>query len=304
MIAPPRGGAAGLADAFARLPGAARGAVWMVAACACFSGMNGVVRHLSADLPVFVLVFFRSLFGLLAMAPFLARGGLASLRPVRPRLHALRAAIGLVAMSCWFFALARMPLAEATALSFTMPLFASVAAVLMLGERMRARRKAAVCVGFAGAMIILRPGFAALDLASVVVLFAALLMAANQTAVKVLARDEHPNAIVFWLALLMAPAALGPALLDWRMPDAGQFAWLVLLGVVATVGHQFMARALAATDATAIYPLDFTRLVFAAAIGYAAFDEVPDAWTWAGAGVIVASSVYIAHREARLRRAR
>lgn len=293
-----------LARAFRLLPGTARGALWMFVACACFSGMNGVVRHLVQDLPVFVVVFFRSLFGLLAMLPFLLRPGLASLRPARPMLHGLRAVIGLVAMACWFHALGRMPLANATALSFTMPLFASIAAVLVLGETMRARRWTAVAVGFAGAMIILRPGFAAVTGATLLVLLSALLMAANQTVVKRLARDEHANAIVFWLVLLMTPASLAPALLVWRTPDPGQFAWLAALGAVATVGHQCMVRALAATDATAIYPFDFTRLIFAALIGYAAFGEVPDAWTWAGAAVIASSAIYIARREAYLRRRR
>ena len=289
------------APAMAPLPAAARGALWMVVACACFSGMNGITRHVVQDLPVYLVVFYRSLFGLLAMLPFLLRPGLASLRPRRPRLHLLRAVIGLAAMGCWFYALRHLPLAEATALSFTMPLFASVAAVLVLGERMRARRWTAIAVGFAGAMIILRPGVAAVSGATLLALFSALLMAASQTAVKVLSRTEHPNAIVFWLVFLMTPASLVPALFVWRVPGWEQLAWLAALGLVATVGHQCMVRALASTDATAIYPLDFTRLVFAALIGFAAFGELPDLWTWIGAGVIVSSSLYVAHREARLR---
>ncbi len=288
--------------AFARLPGAARGAVWMLAACLCFSGMNGIVRHLAQDLPIFAMVFFRSLFGLAAMLPFLLRPGLASLRTRHPRLHCVRALIALVAMGCWFYGLGRMPLAEATALSFTMPLFASVAAVMALGERMRVRRWTAVAVGFAGAMIIIRPGFAAVTAAMLLVLFSALLMAANQTLIKFMSRDEHPNAIVFWLAFLMTPASLGLALLSWQTPAPAQFAWLAGLGLLATSAHQCMARALAATDATAVYPFDFTRLIFAAAIGFAAFGEIPDMWTWVGAAVIAASAIYIAHRESRLRR--
>lgn len=294
--------ASGLAPAFARLPGVVRGALWMLIACACFSSMNGVVRHLTQDLPIFVVVFFRSFFGLLAMLPFLLRPGLASLRPVHPRLHVLRVAVGFVATGCWFYALARMPLAEATALSFTMPLFASIAAVLTLGETMRARRWTAIAVGFAGAMIILRPGSATITGAALLVLFSAMLMAVSQTAVKLLSRDAHPNAIVFWLVFLLTPVSLVPALAVWQTPSAAQFAWLATLGVVATIGHQCMVRALAAADATAIYPFDFTRLVFAAAIGFAVFGEVPDAWTWVGGAVIAASAIYIAHRESRLRR--
>ncbi len=293
----------GLAPAFARLPDTARGALWMLLACVCFSAMNGVVRHLVQDLPVLMVVFFRSCFGLFAMLPFLLRPGLASLKPARFRWHVVRAVIGLVAMGCWFYALGHMPLAEATALSFTMPLFASVAAVLLLGEVMRARRWSAVIIGFAGAMIILRPGFVAITDATLLVLFSALLMAMNQTVVKMLSRDEHANGIVFWLAFLMTPASLVPALFVWQTPDPAQFAWLAVLGVISTIAHQCMVRALASTDATAVYPFDFTRLIFTALIGFFAFGEVPDLWTWVGAAVIAGSAIYIARREAKLRRA-
>ena len=293
-----------LAGRFAAAPDAVRAALWMLLACTCFSSMNGIVRHLGQEgLPALVIVFFRSAFGLLAMLPWLLKPGLASLRAGRPALHAARVAMALVAMAAWFYGLALMPLAEATALSFTTPLFASVAAVLILGEVMRRRRWTATLVGFAGAMIVLRPGFEDVSVATVCVLVAALLMAVSQTIVKVLARIEHANATVFWLVFLMTPVSLVPALLVWQTPRADQLAWLVALGVIATLGHQSLARAMRAADATAIYPLDFSRLVFAAAIGFVAFGEVPDMWTWAGAAVIVASSVYIARREAVLRRA-
>jgi drug/metabolite transporter (DMT)-like permease len=290
-------------DCPAGLPPAVPAAVWMLLGCLCFSSMNGIVRHLSQqELPTLVIVFFRSLFGLLAMLPWLLRPGLASLRPGRIDLHTLRVALALVAMVAWFYGLGLMPLAEATALSFTTPLFASIAAVLILGEVMRARRWTAILVGFAGAMIILRPGFAEFTTATACVLGAALLMAISQTVVKLLAPLEHANATVFWLVLMMTPLSLLAALFDWQTPTLSQLAWLLLLGVVATLGHQALARALRGAEATALYPLDFTRLVFASAIGYLAFAEAPDSWTWIGAAVIVSSSVYIARREAVLRR--
>jgi len=302
MVIDGRGAAAALAARWRAAPGALRGALWMVLACACFSSMNGIVRHLGQDLPTFVIVFFRSLFGLLAMLPWLLRPGLASLRPARPLLSGARVLIALVATGCWFYGLSKLPLAEATALSFTTPLFATVAAVILLGEVMRARRWTAIAIGFLGAMIILRPGFAAITLATQLVLVAAVLMALSQTIIKHLAGREHPNATVFWLVFLLTPASLVPALFVWRTPSAVEFAWLAGLGLIATIGHQSLARSLAAADATAVYPLDFLRLVFAAIIGFLAFGEVPDGWTWLGAAVIMASSVYIAHRESVLRR--
>lgn len=285
-------------------PDTLRGALWMLLACACFSSMNGIVRHLGEEgLPTLVMVFFRCLFGLIALLPWLLMPGLASLRASRPGLHVVRVAMAFVAMASWFYGLTLMPLAEATALSFTTPLFATVAAVVFLGEVMRVRRWTATLIGFAGAMIILRPGFEAITEATYYVLFAALLMALSQTIVKLLSRSEHPNATVFWLVFLMTPVSLVPALFVWQTPNFEQFAWLIALGIVATLGHQSLARSLGATDATAVYPIDFTRLIFAALIGYFAFSELPDAWTWIGAGVIMASSIYIAHREASLRRA-
>jgi drug/metabolite transporter (DMT)-like permease len=301
-LLPARAGGA-LIDRFNNAPDTLRGALWMVLACACFSSMNGIVRHLGQDLPSLVLVFFRCLFGLIALLPWLLKPGLASLRAARPSLHVVRVITGFIAMASWFYGLTLMPLAEATALSFTMPLFATVAAVIFLGEVMRARRWTATLIGFAGAMIILRPGFATISEATLYVLFAAVLMAVSQTIVKLLSRSEHPNATVFWLVFLMTPVSLVPALFVWQTPNTEQFAWLIVLGIVATLGHQSMARSLGATDATAVYPLDFTRLIFATLIGYFAFSELPDAWTWLGAAVIMASSIYIAHREAALRRA-
>lgn len=218
-------------------------------------------------------------------------------------MHAARATLGVFAMGAWFTGLGMMPLAEATALSFTTPLFASVAAVLILGEVMRRRRWSATVIGFVGAMIILRPGLVTLDVAVALILGAALLMSISQTLVKLLSRGEHPNAIVFWLVFLLTPLSLIPALVVWQTPNGEQFLWLLALGAVATLGHQAMARSFAVADVTAVLPIDFIRLPFATAIGFFAFAELPDMWTWVGAAVIVASAVYIAHREARLRRA-
>ncbi|MHA1570982.1 MAG: DMT family transporter, partial [Alphaproteobacteria bacterium] len=213
-----------------------------------------------------------------------------------------RSLLAMVAMTAWFYGLSQMPLAEATALSFTTPLFSSIAAVLLLGEVMRARRWTATAIGFLGALIILRPGFTEITSATYLVLGAALLMAVSQTIVKQLTKTDHPNAIVFWLAFLLTPISAVPAWFAWQAPTMTQLMWLVALGAVATLGHQALVRSFRVADITAVMPLDFTRLPFAALIGYLAFAELPDMWTWIGAGVIVASSVYIAHREAQLRR--
>lgn len=276
-----------------------RVACWMLFACLCFSIMNGIVRHLGGLIEPIVVVFFRCLFGLVAMAPFLLRSGLSSLQTENPWLHVIRGFVSVIAMGCWFYGLKLMPLAEAVALSFTTPLFSSIAAVILLGEAMRRRRWAATAVGFVGTIIVLRPGLSEFTTGSFLILAAALLMAINQVMVKYLTGKDHPNAIVFWLVFLVLPLSFAPAAVFWQTPVGTEWIWLVSLGMIATLAHQSMVRGFALADATAVVPFDFMRLPFVALIGFLAFGEKPDMWTWLGAAVIVSSSVYITHREQR-----
>ena len=275
----------------------ARVACWMLFACLCFSIMNGIVRHLGGSIEPIVVVFFRCLFGLVAMAPFLLRSGLSSLRTEKPMLHVIRGFISVIAMGCWFYGIKVMPLAEAVALSFTTPLFSSIAAVVLLGEVMRRRRWTATVVGFIGTLIVLRPGLTEFTSGSFLILAAAILMAISQVMVKYLTGKDHPNAIVFWLVFLVLPLSLLPAAAFWQTPVGVEWIWLVGLGMIATLAHQSMVRSFALADATAVVPFDFMRLPFVALIGFFAFGEKADMWTWLGATVIVSSSVYITHRE-------
>ena len=292
-----------LAAAFSRVPAPARGAVWMVMSGASFAILTALIRHASADLHPFELVFFRSLFGLLFMLPWFLRTGLRGLRTRRPGLHGVRALSGLAAMLCWFSAVALMPVAEVTALSFTTPLFATLGAVLFLGETVRRRRWTATAVGFAGAMIILRPGAEAFGVPALLALSAAAMMAISVLLVKVLSRTETASTVVLYMGLLMTPLALVPALFVWTMPSPQLWVWMVLMGLAGTAGHLTLVRAFAAADASAVLPFDFSRLIFAAFLGYAFFAERPDVWTWVGAAVIFAATLYTAHRETRLGRA-
>ncbi|PPR18077.1 MAG: Riboflavin transporter [Alphaproteobacteria bacterium MarineAlpha9_Bin7] len=276
-----------------------RVACWMLLACLCFSMMNGIVRHLGGVLEPIVVVFFRCLFGLIAMAPFLLRSGFSSLRTEKPTLHVIRGFAAVIGMSCWFYGIKLMPLTEAVALSFTTPLFSSIAAVIFLGEVMRRRRWTATVIGFIGTLIVLRPGVEEFSFGSFLILTAALLMAFNQVMVKYLTGKDHPNAIVFWLVFLVLPLSLVPAASYWQTPIGIQWIWLIGLGIIATVGHQSMVRSFALADATAVAPFEFMRLPFVALIAFLAFGENPDVWTWVGAAVIVSSSVYITHREVR-----
>ncbi len=273
----------------------------MCAAATAFAVMITLVRHLTATFDPLQVVFFRNLFGLLAMLPWLTHGGVRVLRTRRPGLHMLRAAIGMAAMVLWFTTLSLMPLAEATALSFTAPLFTSVLAVVILGEVMRMRRWTATLVGFLGALIILRPGVEAIDPVALLAIATAAVWATSTILVKVMARTESAGAIVTWLALFLTPFSLVPALFVWQTPGLAELGWFALLGLFGSAGHVCMARALASADATVIVPFDYLRLPVVALIAFLVFGEVPSVWIWIGGAVIAASGIYIAHREARLK---
>ncbi len=285
------------------LPGPLKGGLWMTGACLCFAGMNVIIRQLTYDMHPFEVVFFRNLAGLAFMLPWLCRAGTTGLRTDHHRYYLGRSFIGFLSMLFWFTALAMMPLAEATALSFTAPLFATIFAVVLLHEVVRARRWTATAIGFLGTMIILRPGFTDLGMAHALVIASSALAGINASLVKQLTRTESANAIVTYMTLYIVPMSLIPALFVWVTPPWHTVPWIVALGLVATLGHQAMTRAFAATDASVVMSFDFARLPFVALIAWLVFGEVPDVWTWVGAAVIVGASTYIAHREASVARA-
>jgi drug/metabolite transporter (DMT)-like permease len=204
-------------------------------------------------------------------------------------------------MVTWFIGITIVPLATATALNFTAPLFATVLAALLLHERVRARRWSAIVIGLVGVVIILRP-FGPPDISMLIILLSAATAAMGSITVKFLSRSEAPVAIVSYMVLYLTPISLIPALFVWQWPSLAGWSALILLGLFGMLSHLCVTQALAAADASAVAPFDFLRLPYAALLGYIFFGESPDFWTWCGAAIIVASSLYVAHREARLAR--
>ncbi|HEX6979779.1 MAG TPA: DMT family transporter [Alphaproteobacteria bacterium] len=291
-----------LSAAFAARSSPTRAALWMIVAAAFFAAMSALIRKLSEDLHALEIVFFRNLAGFAFMVPWLVRTGLRGLRTDNTRLYLGRSLIGLLSMFAWFTALTMMPLAEATALAFTAPLFATVAAVLILGETVRARRWSATIVGFIGAMIVLRPGFGSVGLPEMLVLLSAAIQGLNIVLVRQLSRVEDPNAVVTYMTLYIIPFSLVPALFVWTNPPLHTWIWIALLGLCGTAGHQAFTRAFAISDASALLAFDYAKLPIVALIAWLAFGEAPDVWTWIGAAVIVGATVYIARREAAIAR--
>ena len=275
----------------------------MLLAALMFSGLNTTVRLASTQVPVLEVMFFRNFFNLVFMLPWLFRIGFAVLKTDRLGLHALRSGFGLTSMFLQFTALSLMPLAEATALSFTTPLFATIGMALVVGERVRARRWSAIAVGFVGVVVMLWPALAAPETLAVgapalMMLCGSMIVGGGFTCVKLLSRTESPNVMVFYMGLFMAPVSLIPALFVWVWPSPIGWLYLIGVGTCATSAHLFFNRAFAATDASAVLPFDYTRLLIVAVFGFVLFGEMPSLWTWAGAGTIVAANIYIAQREA------
>ena len=283
------------------LPPIIQAMVWMIVGGLAGGIMNVVIREAAAELHPLEVVFFRNLFSLIFMVPFIARLGLGSLRTGKIGFFTLRAGVAFISMVTWFIGITLVPLATATALNFTAPLFATVLAALLLGEQVRARRWSAIGIGIIGVLVILRP-FGPFDANMLMLLASAATAAMGSITVKFLSRSESPVTIVTYMVIYLAPISLIPALFVWQWPTAPTLAYLVLLGLLGVASHLSVARALAVADASAIAPFEFMRLPYAALLGYLFFGERPDMWTWFGAAVIVASSLYVAHRESRLSR--
>jgi drug/metabolite transporter (DMT)-like permease len=236
------------------------------------------------------------------MAPFIIRAGPSLLRSGKIGFFTLRAAVGLVSMLTWFYGITLVPLATATAVNFTAPLFATMGAALILHEDVRLRRWSAVAIGFLGVLVILRPGRESVDVNLLLILLSAASAAMNNITVKYLVRSERPNVIVAMFVVYLTPLSLLPALFFWSWPDPRTLAALIGLGGLGTLAHVSVTRAYAAADASACAPYEFLRLPYAALVGYLLFGELTDAWTWIGAAIIVGASMYVAYREAHVAR--
>ena len=264
-----------------------------------FSIMHGLVRFVSEVLPPFQIAFFRNVFGLMFLVPILARSRFAMLRTERLGLHALRGVVNVVAMLLFFTALSISPLAKVTALSFTAPIFMAVLAFLFLGERFRIYRWLAILAGFLGMLIVLRPGFIAIDMGAMLVISSAVLWAVAMVMIKILSRTESSVTIVAYMSIFLGVFSFIPALWVWQPFGLQALGWMVLVGLFGTIAQMSLSQALKETDPTALMPLDFLKLIWATLIGLWFFAEVPDVFTWVGGTIIFVSGVFIAIREKR-----
>jgi drug/metabolite transporter (DMT)-like permease len=274
------------------------GILWMLIGGLLFVGVTGIVRHLGSDLPATVAAFMRYLMGLVLLAPVLLR--LAAYRPSARALglYGLRGLVHGLAVILWFYAMARIPIAEVTAIGYTTPIFVTIGAAFFFSERLHMRRILAVAAGFAGAMLVIRPGFSAVSSGQLAQLAAAPLFAASYLIAKSLTHRESPAEIVGMLTLTSTLVLAPVAAASWQTPTLAETGWLALTAAFATAGHYALTRAFKAAPLTVTQPVTFLQLVWATLLGMLAFGEPFDPWVVGGGAVIVAAVSYITHREA------
>lgn len=284
---------------FLGMPPIIQAAILMIVGASFVATQNAMIRVTSAEIHTFEIVFFRNLFGLAAMLPFLVRTGPSMMRVSHPGGLLLMSVCHLASMVCYFLAIAYLPLADVIALSFSKPLFVTLGAAVILAEVVKARRWSAVLLGFLGVLIVLRPGADVISPYAMVVLTGTVVGAATGLMIKRLTGQESVSAIVWYQALFASMLSLPLCLLHWRMPDMTEWSLLIAIGVLGTLSWLTATRALSLIDASAAAPFEFLRLPFAALIAYFLFAEVPKLTTWLGGAVIFAAAIYIARREAK-----
>lgn len=277
----------------------AQGALWMLGSAASFAAMSALGRYAAAveGYHPFVVFFWRNVGLVVMLLPMLYRGGFTRLRTRRWRLLVTRGVISTASALALFWGLARVPVADAMALVFSSPIFATIFTITLLGERPGRLQIAAIVLGFVGAVVILRPGFQAVTPDAMIVMASAVLAGGAFTLIKVLSATEPADVILAYLALSFMPASTVLAVIEWQTPDLFGLGVLALTAVTACFGHFALPKAFAKADATAVMPLDFTRLPFAALFGYILFGEISDAWTWAGAVIIFVAGLMVTRRE-------
>jgi drug/metabolite transporter (DMT)-like permease len=282
-----------LFPSYPNLPPNTQGAIWLFGSAVIFSAMNVAIKIVGTAIPSVEIAFFRCLFGLISLLPFLPYMGRGVFSTERFGLHVLRAALGLFAMSANFYAVTKMELAPAVAITFTSPLFMIVLAVIYLDERPGLSRILATCAGFIGTIIMLEPGSGEPTLPAIAALVGALAVAFVLVVVKKLATTERPMTALIYFSIFSTLASAPPALYFWVSPSANEFIVLAAIGVLGSMGQYCLIKGYRLGEATVVTPISYVQLVLVGLVGFFAFGERPSLMAWLGTMIIVISTLYI-----------
>ncbi|CAN5323497.1 DMT family transporter [soil metagenome] len=290
------------------LPPNVRGALWMVASAVAFTVMTSLIKYLGADYPAALQTFYRQAAGLVVLLPWIVRDWKGAVYTTRPGILLFRSTVGTLALILSFYAYQKLPLTDANALSFTRSLWLVPLAAFVLKEQVGPARIAAAVVGFGGVLLMLKSldsqGHTAFGLPQLAMLASSFMFAFTIAGMKVLTRDHGTFVLLVWSAGLGALFSIPPALFVWRWPGPTDLALLCAMGVIGNITQACYIKGMQIGDAAAMAPIDYTRLVFATMAGFVLFREVPGMLTLAGAGVVVASTLFITWRETVVARAK
>ena len=293
-----------MGDWLRRLPPNVQGALWLVSGGFIFTATSAMIRLLSSQIESVQTAFFRAVISVILLLPMIAAGRVQPWHSKRLAGHFWRTAMGTASMVLGFYAVSMLPLADATAIAFSQPLFSVVVAAAIAGEKVRWRRWSATIIGFAGVLVMVRPGEGSLQLGALVALANAAAVAVSILLVKRLSDSETPLMILTQFAIFSTILLALPAIWVWRWPDL--WGWILAVGIAlsATIGQYFWVQAFKSGEMSAVAPFEYMRLPFAVFVGWLVWGEMPVIWTYIGAAIVIGSALYIAHREHQLARER
>ena len=279
---------------------AARAMLYMFVSAGLITSVDACTKYMIREgLHPIEIVFFRNLFGTLALAPVYIRLGVGALRTDHRGQHIIRNLAGAVAVISYFWALAYMPIVQAAVLGFMSPIYTAIGAILFLREPSRIMRWVSIGLGLVGMVIIVRPGTTEFNLGFLLIAIANVGGATARLMTKSLSRTDSASTIVVYASMTIVVATFIPALFFWQWPTLEQWVILVIIGAVGSAGQVLMTAALRYADVTVAEPVTYTRLLWAAGIGFVAFAELPDLATWIGGLVIIAGAILLLRSEAR-----
>ncbi|WP_147125618.1 DMT family transporter [Shimia ponticola] len=279
------------------------GVFWMVLTGLCFVGVAAVVKHLGGRVPAAQAAFLRYVLGLVFLIPMIKPMLDEGLDARGWKMFGLRGVVHSLGVTTWFFAMGILPVAEVTAMNYLAPVLVTIGAAIFLGEKLAARRIAAVVVAMVGVLVILRPGFREVGLAHLAMLFTATMFAAGYLIAKVMADRVSPTMVVGMLSITVTIGLAPMALAVWETPTMADLGWLFVVAALATAGHYTMTFAFREAPVTVTQPVTFLQLVWATLVGLLIFNEPLDGFVILGGGLILGAVVYIAWREAQRARA-
>ena len=263
--------------------------------------MHSAVKYLSKEVHIFEIAFFRCALVIFVLAPIIFQQGKKIFKTKQPKVQFLRITTNSVAMLCFFYGISTTPLAQLTTLGFTVPIFATILAVIFMKEKIRLRRTTALIVGFIGTIIVMRPDIS-IELGALLIIFSSFLWSICLIFIKKLTKTDSAVTISLYFGIGMIPATFALAFPVLEMIDLRQFIILIFIAITGTLAQTIMNLALEKGELALLLPFDFLRLIWSVLIGYALFSEEPTITLWLGGFLIIGSTSYIAWREATLKK--